>query len=233
MTKGSAQRSQGSSRPRPVRALAGIVLRVAGGLFVIQMLLGLLGLPRMLTRWLAGGEPPPQVGTRYVVVLGGGGIPSESGLIRCYCAADYATGRTGITCIVSLPCDIDPSRGSVGRMRDELVMRGVHPETVRMEYRGRDTHEQAVNIRDMLGTGALASPVIVVTSPTHVRRSLLCFRKAGFRNVQGLSAGNTGVEADTGTHTAWRYGFWNNLVTQVHVLRELVALGLYRLRGWI
>lgn len=200
---------------------------------MIQLALGILGLPHWLTRWLRGGDVPPPPDVRHIVVLGGAGIPSESGLIRTYRAATYAVGKTGLTCVVSLPCDTDPARGSVGRMRDELVMRGVPASSVLMEYRARNTHEQAIAIRDLLGRDALATETVVVTSPSHVRRALLCFRKAGFQRVQGLSADNADVEADIGAGGAWRYGFWNNLTAEIVVLRELAALAQYKLKGWI
>jgi uncharacterized SAM-binding protein YcdF (DUF218 family) len=206
---------------------------VAGLLFVAQLVLGVVGLPHDFTVWLKGGDSAVLRDVRYVVVLGGAGIPSESGLIRTYHAAAYAAAKTGVTCVVALPCDTDPAQGSVGRMRDELVMRGVPARTVRMEYRGRNTHEQAVRIRELLGQQALDAGVVVVTSPAHMRRALLCFRKAGFRNVQALPADNADVEADVGAHGAWRYAFWNNLIAEIQVLRELVALAQYKLRGWI
>ena len=204
----------------------------AGVLFALQILVGLTGLPRALTTWLAGGEAPASE-ARYVVVLGGAGIPSESGLMRTYHAARFAAGRTGVICVVSLPCDVAPELGSVGRMRDELVLRGVPRAAVLMEYRGRDTREEAVNIRALLGREALDAPIVVVTSPPHVRRALLCFRKVGFGNATGLPAQSADVEADIGAHSLWRYGFWGNLEYEVKVLRELIALFQYKVKGWI
>ena len=209
------------------------MIMVAGVLFALQILLGVTGLPRALTLWLAGGAPRVSSDVRYVVVLGGAGIPSESGLMRTYCAAAFATGRTGMAYVVSLPCDIAPELGSVGRMRDELILRGVPAADVRMEYRGRNTHEEAINIREMLGRAALEVPLVVVTSPPHVSRALLCFRKVGFVNVTGLPARSADVEADIGAHGLWRYGFWGNLENEVTVLRELIALLQYKVKGWI
>jgi len=213
------------------RGIHGVVM-AAGVLFALQVLMGLTGLPRVLTTWLAGGEASPS-DVRYVVVLGGAGIPSESGLMRTYHAARFAAGRTGVICVVSLPCDVAPELGSVGRMRDELVLRGVPPADVRMEYRGRNTREEAVNISALLGQEALDAPLVIVTSPPHVRRALLCFRKVGFRNVTGLPAQSADVEADIGAHSLWRYGFWGNLEYEVKVLRELIALLQYKMKGWI
>jgi uncharacterized SAM-binding protein YcdF (DUF218 family) len=118
-------------------------------------------------------------------------------------------------------------------MRDELVLRGVSSNSVLLEYRGRNTHEQAVNIAHLLGAKKLEVPVVIVTASSHLRRALLCFRHEGFRHVSGFAAFSGEVEADLGPHTAWRYGFWGNLETCLKVLRELMALAQYRVKGWI
>lgn len=219
-------------KPGRLRSAAGFLLAACGVMFVVQIAVGFLGLPRTLTLWLTGGEPPRDVTPRYVVVLGGGGIPSESGLIRTYCAAAYGAGRSGVTFIVALPSDGDPATNSVGRMRDELILRGIPAGSVLMEYRGRSTQEQAVNIRRMIGSDA-GKRVVIVTSPYHVRRSVLCFRKQGFNRVSGLPADSVGAEADLGGGVTLRYAFWNNLISTIEAARELCAMAQYKLRGWL
>lgn len=214
------------------RRLPGWLLQLCGVIFLVQVGIGFLGLPGVLTRWLVGGVPQPIEDPRYVVVLGGGGIPSGSGLIRTYCAADYGVGLTGVTFIVALPADGDPATNSVGRMRDELVLRGIPREQVLLESKGRNTHEQAMNIRRMLDSDRGAC-VVLVSSPFHIRRSLLCFRQQGFERVVGLPAFGTGAEADLGGNTALRYDFWSNLTAGVEALRELCALAQYGLCGWL
>lgn len=219
-----------------IRRGVGVVrnlLLLLGVAFVLQMLLALHGMPQPLMRWITGAKEGSREAPQYVVVLGGGGIPSGSGLVRTYHAAAFVGGRTNVEVIVSLPADQDPETSSVGRMRDELVLHGVSRSCIRMEYRGLNTHEQAVNVRRMLGEAALSRPLVIVTSPTHVRRSLMCFRRQGFARVSALAAFNADVEADLGSGTGVRYGFWSALELQVEVLRELCALVVYRIRGWI
>jgi uncharacterized SAM-binding protein YcdF (DUF218 family) len=166
-------------------------------------------------------------------VLGGEGIPSESGLMRTYCAAHLGHQYPAARLICALPADGNPDTSSVGRMRDELVLRGVARERVALETRARNTHEQSVAVRAMLGEAALGEPLLVVTSPSHARRALLCFRKAGFRKVGCEAAIGTDAEADMGRHVFLRYGFWNMLEAQVRFARELTAMAVYKLRGWI
>lgn len=201
--------------------------------FVVQLLVGFFGVPAGVARWLACAAETNTVPPRIVVVLGGGGIPSESGLIRTYYAAELREKHAGLQYVVSLPSDGDPSTNSVGRMRDELVLRGVPVKSIRMEFAALNTHEQAINIAKLLGPAALTSEVRIVTSSLHLRRSLGCFRRAGFTHARGTGAVNTGAEADPGQGTLLRYAFWANLVSGVDCLREGCALLVYKVRGWI
>jgi uncharacterized SAM-binding protein YcdF (DUF218 family) len=208
-------------------AVAGAVAALA-----LQLAVGLFGVPRPIVRWMIGVDEAAPGEPATIVVLGGGGIPSESGLIRTYHAARLAGRHPAAELIVALPADDSPEDSSVGRMRDELVMRGVPAESIRMEHRGRNTHEQAVNIRAMLGQDALRQPLAIVTSPSHIRRSLLCFRKEGFEQATGFAAHGVGAEADLGAMTSMRYGFWSNQRLWIDYLREWCAMALYKLRGW-
>jgi uncharacterized SAM-binding protein YcdF (DUF218 family) len=118
-------------------------------------------------------------------------------------------------------------------MRDELVMRGIPASQIRMETRGTSTRHQAVNIRSLLGDEARQQPLVVVTSGFHVRRAVLAFRAVGFTNVRGLHAGGVDVEADLGWFTGLRYGVWNNWAKEAELMRELFAMVVYKVSGWI
>lgn len=194
------------------------------------------GIPGRFVNWMTAGDAELGSPARTVVVLGGGGIPSETGLIRTYYAAQYglsATNSTNVTFVVCLPSDIDPEKDSVGKMRDELVLRGIPGESILLEHYGRDTYQQAVNVRKLLGKEASRLPLLVVSSPYHARRALLCFRRAGFEEVACLAAHGVEPRADMGRATRARYGLWGGLVAEVWYARELVALAYYKLRGWI
>ncbi len=146
-------------------------------------------------------------------------------MLRCYLAAEFGRQLTNTTFIVALPADDDPETSSVGRMRDELVMRGIPAESIRMEFRGLNTRQQAANVRALLGDDAVDEPLVVVSSQYHVRRAARYFRKAGFTNVSGLTAHSVSAEAAIGPGACWlRYRVWNNAVAWVRISRELVAL---------
>ena len=228
-------RDQGESTRR--LGCLGAVWRLYAGaavlLVTVQALLVGFGFPRRFFDWMLTRDALLRGPPAYVVVMGGGGIPSETGLIRTYYGAEYGVQYTGATCIVSLPCEGDPETNAVGRMKRELIMRGVAAERIRMEYRAWNTHWQAVEIARMLGTNALSAPVLIVTSPYHCRRSLLCFRKQGFTQAACLPTEETSSGASPGENARVRYGVWSSLEWQLCFARELCALAYYKVRGWV
>jgi uncharacterized SAM-binding protein YcdF (DUF218 family) len=211
------------------RVLAFIAITV----FLLQILLAVTGPPQGIVDWLQMPEIAPQETPRNVVVLGGGGIPSGSSLLRTYYAAQYGKSLTGTTFVVALPADANPETSSVGRMRNELVLRGVPLSAIRMEYRGLNTHEQCVNVQRLLGPEARDQPILIITSGYHMRRAVLCFRNLGFTNVSGLLASDIGAEPEIGPWGWLRYGAWANLERGIRVSRELAALAAYKFEDWI
>lgn len=198
--------------------------------------------PWRLYRWLST-DRPPAGNPAFIVVLGGGGIPSETGLMRTYEAAALARRFPGATLIVALPSEGEPEAGAPGLMKAELVMRGVEAGRILLEPRGRNTHEQALNAAEMI-PGPETNRVLIVTSPEHVRRAAGAFRKAGFGAACGapafeetadyeLNYDQEAGEPDLGRLPVLRYDFWNNLGYLDRSARELAALGYYRWMGWI
>ncbi len=210
-----------------------LLVALAVVVFAVQIWVGFKAVPAKPRLWLTGHDLQDDVAPSYVIVLGGGGIPSESGLMRTYYGARFAKQDPLPIFVVALPTDGDPEKSSVGRMRDELVMRGVPREAILMEYKGLNTHYQAVECRKLLGEDALGKPVAIVTSPPHVRRAVMTFRMEGFSRAYGYRADNFSAEADFGDLTNWRYGFWGNLEALVRYTREFVAVGYYKARGWM
>jgi uncharacterized SAM-binding protein YcdF (DUF218 family) len=209
------------------------MIAVAAVCFGAQLVFVFAGPPRPLVEWLTGENLNPPKEPRYIVVLGGGGIPSGTSLLRTWHAARFGNGLTGTTFIVSLPADATPDISSVGRMRDELVLRGIPASAIQMETRGLNTHEQAVNVAKMMSPDHSNEPVVIVTSGFHMRRSLLSFRKAGLTNVDGLFAYSIGAEADLGPNMWLRYSVWGNRAHEADIARELAGLVVYKLCGWI
>jgi uncharacterized SAM-binding protein YcdF (DUF218 family) len=228
------------------------LVTLAGAVFIVLIALAFTGMPWRAYRWLAtdsfhlDGEPD------YVVVLGGGGVPSKSGLVRAYRGAEMALRHRKAPVIVALPEDSPSMSTAARKMKEELVLRGVAAQRILLETRGRNTREQAINVARMIEADPRDAWVLIVTSPAHLKRALLAFRKAGFAYVEGLAATEESIEASMalsipssatgsgqgsgqgiGGNIVLRYSFWNNLSCEVDVARELAAIGYYRLRGWI
>jgi uncharacterized SAM-binding protein YcdF (DUF218 family) len=231
--KGNMKDQRRHKHAGALRFFGRTLVRISAALFLVQIALATPLLDGIIESWLKVADAGVMEIPEYIVVLGGGSIPSNTGLMRTYYGATHSIAFPDATVIVALPADEDPETSSVGRMRDELVLRGVPASSILMETKGRNTHEQAERIRAMLGPGAIDAPVHIVTERSHLRRSVLCFRKAGFSRVFGIGTHSTGADADVGAGTFLRYTLWTNLQLQIRVLREMIATGVYKLRGWI
>lgn len=223
---------------------------MAGVILTLILCLSFTRVPWRLYGWLACKDRPLPESADLIVVLGGGGIPSKSGLMRTYQGARAAGFYTNAGVIVALPMEEGGGVPSVVKMKEELILRGIEPARIRMETRGRSTREQAVNIHDMYRASAATAAVVVVTCPEHVRRSVLSFRKAGFTNTYGMAAFDEPVAADltmeqeragnhwipppdVGGNLMIRYVMWTHLHYLTDFAREGAALLYYKWHGWI
>jgi hypothetical protein len=91
--------------------------------------------------------------------------------------------------------------------------------------------------------------ILIVTSPEHLYRAVLSFRKAGFKKVDGLPAFENTIESDLsfddsslggkkwipgiGKNLTVRYEFWRQMRYEELILREWMAILYYKLNGWI
>ena len=113
-------------------------------------------------------------------------------------------------------------------LRDAAVRLGVAPDHILMELESTNTREEAIVIRRMLGDRA-AQPLVLVTSPTHMRRSLAVFRAAGLDPIPSVSAYKS---EGTLEHNRWLpndAGLW--LLTSV--VYDTAANLYYWSRGWL
>jgi uncharacterized SAM-binding protein YcdF (DUF218 family) len=212
----------------------------------------------------AGVNRPPD----YIVVLGGGGMPSESGLMRCWYTAKTANYFTRAKVIIALPGNARDSLSSINGMKKELVIRGIAPERILLEDSGTNTRAEALNVLKIISNidqrisnvevvhhskfnvqYSIFKSILIVTSPEHLRRAILTFKKAGFLKVDGVPAFEEAIESDLsftgrrlggrrwvpdiGNNITLRYQFWTQLHYEVLILREVFALGYYKLQGWI
>jgi uncharacterized SAM-binding protein YcdF (DUF218 family) len=177
-----------------------------------------------------------------IVVLGGSGMPSADGLIRTYYASEAAINFPQADVIIAHPYDNDSlSTHQLDLMAHELIIRGVDSLRIHYEPIGTNTQSQASHISQMLKTRN-ESPILVITSPEHMYRSIRSLQKAGLKNVGGLPSFEKpireqklkgGKKNGQKVSLAWRYNFWSYLRYEILILREYFAIAYYKLNGWI
>jgi uncharacterized SAM-binding protein YcdF (DUF218 family) len=191
----------------------------------------------------AEGEPA------YIVMMGGGGIPSESGLTRSYKTAEAARAFPLARIVVAMP--VEEGETDAAGIVHELTMRGVDGARILRERRGRNTREQAIEVHRLVATAdSLAGPIVgLVTSPEHMKRTWHSFRKAGFTRLIALPSWPEPITADLryeekelgaislggaiGGNDMIKYRYWDNLGLLVRCLREEAAFLYYRLMRWV
>ena len=235
-----------------IRRLLALIRRflVLAGIFYLALLsLAFTSFPWNWYKWMAQPGVNASGKPDFIVMMGGGGIPSESGLMRSWKAAEAATLYPESLVIVAMPEEADaPSNRVIER---ELVMRGVAESRLLREDDGRNTHEQAVGVFTLLKGRVDAAQVRIglVTSPEHMRRTWLCFERAGFSNLIAIPSWPEAIKADltygqqasgpprlsslVGGSLTLRYRFWDNLGLINRCAHECIAILYYRLVGWI
>jgi len=224
-------------------------LAVSGALALALAIFLCTAWPQRFLNWTAHAENATgRVEDAHVVfVPSGAGMPSESALMRLWTAGEAARRAPHAQVAVGLP----PEDAQVAAHREELVLRGVAPERIKIVF-GRSTREQAVALAGAIpARSAAAVRVAVVTSPSHVRRTAAAVAKVLPRaGICALPAWNgdfasnlsraddaAGEPAEEASREGkrelfLRYGLESNARAFLEAMREWVALVWYRLMRW-
>jgi uncharacterized SAM-binding protein YcdF (DUF218 family) len=232
-----------------IRTIFRFLLITAGCLFITLSILAFTTLPFWAYYSLGTSNSKITRPPATIVMLGGAGIPSGDGLIRSYYTAWLAKANPEAQIIIAMPGDIADSLSAPRLVENELEIRGINPALIRFEHSGRNTREQAQKLSTGKTTAQLQKPVTLVTSPEHMKRAILAFRKCGFTTVSGMPTFEFSLNVDLtfsdsdlkgnkiappiGKNLQFRYQFWNHLKYEIMVIREYFALAYYRLKGWI
>ncbi len=221
------------------------LLTLTGLLALVVMILPVTPVP---WRWIGAmaqpGENTPGA-PDLIVMMGGGGIPSSSGLMRSWKTAEAATRYPSARVLVAMP--LEENETLPGLIERELMMRGVAPQRMAREPKGRNTREQAVEC--MVLTGGAPLTVALVTCPEHMTRTWRAFEKAGFTKLQALPAwaepiqaaleydgrelGGRALGGRIGGSAMIKYRYWDNLIILVKCTRETAAMVYYWMMGWV
>jgi uncharacterized SAM-binding protein YcdF (DUF218 family) len=227
--------------------LFGILLMIFGGFFFLCLITAFTTLPYQGLHWLGTSLSELKEKPEKIIMLGGGGMPSESNLMRIWYTCHAATAFPGCKIIIATPGDTGVSTSTPQKIKKELVSGGIASDRIIFEPKGTNTRSQAMQSASL---SDMKSPVLLITSPEHMRRSILTFRKAGFTSINALPAFENASEADfsfndkdlggksvlvpgVGKNEQLRYQVWNHLKFEIIITRELTALLYYRIRGWI
>ena len=225
-------------------------LLVVGVLSLIIVLLSFTTLPFWAYYWLGTSQSEFTEKPDYIVLLGGGGMPSESNLMRAFFVYRAAREFPESRIVISIPGDTSDLKSTARLVADELILKGIDPQRILYEQIGTNTRMEALCLKKFENGQLPKKAVLVVTSPEHMRRAVLAFRKAGFTRVSALPAFENALEANLvfnddelggrripvpniGGSVTVRYQFWNHLKYEILIAREMTALGYYKLRGWI
>jgi len=221
---------------------------IVGTLTIILVFISFTTLPFKGIYWLGTSGLKTESTPQYIIVMGGSAMPGQSALIRSYYAAMIAKEFNEAEIIIALPGDIYDTTSSIRLMKKELEIRNINPSRIFLENEGKNTRDQALEIQKIIPSKK--SSIIIVTSPEHMRRSILAFEKVGFQEVNGIPAfdavhdfelafndkdlgGKNRFLPEIGDNTQIRYQFWKHLEYEIIFMREMTALFYYNLKGWI
>lgn len=202
------------------------------GLFGFLFILGaLLGFWSPLIDAMASSVPPVKEAPDYIVILPAGGVPGGTTLARLWEGAALARKWPKAKVVLSLATKGDPWENPIGRMAEELLLRGVPKEAILFETTAKNTFGHATGIVAAKIGDPATDRYALVTSRFHLYRSWRVFEAVGFAHVAGAAV-DEGETVDTlGEGTALRYAFWGELIDGIILIREGVALAWYHLNG--
>lgn len=212
---------------------------VLGFLFV---LLSFTELPYWGYYHLASIEDTLEDAPEHIVIMGGDGMPSPSGLMRLYHGIEKAKLFPNAKIILALPFNEYDSTRQLNLMAHELVLKGIDTTRIQFEPKGFNTRSQAEEIAGLIQDKT--SPLLIVSSPEHMFRCLATFRKLGFSNVGGNPTfekpideerlkDKTGQEEIKVRNLSLRYNMWSYMQYEITVMREYTAISYYWFKGWI
>jgi len=228
-----------------------IFLISIGSIFLFIMIFSFTTGPFWMIYWLGTSVSECHFKPDNIIIMGGYGMPSESSLMRIYFTCELAKKYPDSKIFVTQPSalGIKLKNTDAYRMQQELQIKGIDSTRIFLEIEGKNTREEAMNVLK-INPKMIQQNCIIVTSPEHMRRSILTFRKLGFQSLGGLPTFNISSPVDllykdknlggrnislpeVGECIQLRYQFWNHLQYQVISYREFVALFWYRIRGWV
>lgn len=213
-----------------------------GILFTLMLILAFTSAP-FYWYFNLGQNPDKEVRLTHpkkVVMFGGAGMPSEDNLMRLYHTAALARHY-------DVPVLLIHPKDSLCQAEMTRLLHQGGVDKVAYMTSGSNTRSQCMELKET-HPQFIDKQLLVVTSPEHIRRTVKSLNKVGFINVVGVAAYPATVDFDLslkkqklGGNNAvpsvesvkMRYTFFNYLKLEITCIREYLALGYYRIKGWI
>lgn len=215
--------------------------------FLLMLIFSFTDYPYWVYHWLGTDNSELTETPDYIVVMGAGGMPGPEGLMRCHFAAKSAKQYKDAKVIVALPSEKENfDQSDTYRMFEEISIKGVSEQRFLFELNGTNTFYQAQEIQILL-QHEIHKNLLIVTSPEHMYRCILTFKKCGFENVGGYSSFESSYNEDllltkderskkiqdVNRNLSLRYNMWNYLKYEIIIMREMSAIAWYKLKGYI
>ena len=230
-----------------IATMARVFFLTLGGISVLLLSLSFTSLPFYWHRWLGEVEVAPNRLPRTpekIIMLGGGGMPSESNLMRLYYVSILAEAYPKSMVVIAHPHD----SAVTASMRNHLTKLGVDSMRISFSHGGTNTRSQVLALKSFR-TILAETAFLLVTSPEHMRRSYRAFQREGFQHVYPVAAfenamfldldydylkmGGKPYLIDVSSNDRLRYDFWNYLKLEIICIRESIAMAYYWLNDWI
>lgn len=167
-----------------------------GILFLLMLILSFTTLPFWGYYWLGTSQSKITGRPDYIILLGGGGMPSESNLMRAYYVFRAAHESMQSKIVISIPGDLADPTCTARLVAEELTGKGIDSSRIEFEALGTNTRSQALYLQQLKAERLSDKSILLITSPEHMRRAVLVFRKAGFTNVSALPAFEKALESN-------------------------------------
>lgn len=220
-----------------------------GGVFLIIIVLAFTSVPYYARMYLAKVNVEYTESVETIVIMGGGGFPSEALMMRLWYTMEASTEFPNSKIVLTTPGKLSDSLSTIFQMQQYLIDQGIDAERIVIENVGVNTRHQAQEVYRLYQKEEIQVPLLIVSSPAHIKRSVLSFKKVGFNKVYGKPAmeqvlevdlrlknrnlGGNKIAPNAGNSIAIRYQFWDYMKYEIEVLREYLALFYYSLHGWI
>jgi len=224
-----------------------ILIFSLGITFLMMIILSFTDYPYLVYHWLGTHNSEITETPDYIIVMGAGGMPGPEGLMRCHYAAISADEFKETKLIVALPSEEENFEDSdTYNMFKEINLKGIDSTRFIFETEGTNTYFQAMEIYKLLHN-EINKKLLIVTSPEHMHRCILTFKKCGFESISGYPSFEHSYDEnllltkderskkvqDVNRNLNLRYNMWTYLKYEIIIMRELIAIGWYKLNGYI